>query len=217
MPSSDGRYAWRRQVLYDQQNAGTAPRHLIFRQSPHIGDKLGLNDSRGVPDWGEWLRLSQSNSGSNAACAETPSPAQYGLLVRILGSSSIPSIIEALVYSARSWNRARLPRMLRVSITSYSINPIVYRALPTEPWGVSFNQSICADMTSRYNNSRAISTPDFECLGPFDDFVVNEPWGYDAGFNVMTNSSEAPFQVQILEAKTAVVLPRLEYTSLQVT
>ncbi|KAG8910225.1 hypothetical protein FRC00_008629 [Tulasnella sp. 408] len=84
-------------------------------------------------------------------------------------------------------------------------------------WGVSFNQSICPDMVSKYNTSLAISPQDFDCLGPYQYFVAYESWGNDIGFNVMTNSSEARFQIGIVEEDTAVVLPASKYADMNNT
>ncbi|KAG8928020.1 hypothetical protein FRC01_006575 [Tulasnella sp. 417] len=172
----------------------------------------------------EWLQVSYQ-SGSNTACAETPSPRQYGLLVRLLGSSSITSIVDAVVYSARSWNRPRLPRMFRKSmwlataVKSYSYR--TYLSLP-EPtgehmWGVAFNESICTDMISKYNRSVEISPSGFECLGPFIYFVVAEAWGNKASFRVMTKSSKARFNIEMVEEATAVVIPAPKHVELNDT
>ncbi|KAG8952513.1 hypothetical protein FRC04_004573 [Tulasnella sp. 424] len=177
----------------------------------------------------EWLRLSDSQTGSNAA--ETPNPVQYGLLVRLMGSSSITSIGEACVYTARSWNRGRLPRIFRQSLwlaaavwalsrlvgladlwlhsVSYSFHN--YLSIPTtgapSMWGVSFNQSICADMESKYGN---IQTPS-SCQRLYEMFAAWEHWGIDAGLDATTGSLDAAFGVWELDTdlvmNTAVVVP----------
>ncbi|KAG8928021.1 hypothetical protein FRC01_006576 [Tulasnella sp. 417] len=179
----------------------------------------------------EWLRLSRCQSSSSAA--ETPTPAQYGLLVRVLGSASATSLAEAFVYTARSWNRSRLPRMFRRSIwlaaalwflsrlvgltdvwlhgVSFSLrsNVTLRGSLPGPGpmWGVSFNDSICDDMKTRWKQSVDISPAGFECLGPYEYFVYFEEWGHDIAFDVMTGSADAPFLVRMAAGDTAVVTP----------
>ncbi|KIO21193.1 hypothetical protein M407DRAFT_29185 [Tulasnella calospora MUT 4182] len=179
----------------------------------------------------DWLRLSQSQSSSSSA--ETPSPAQYGLLVRLLGSSSIRSILEAFVYTVRSWNRARLPRIFRRSLWLATVLWVLARLVGltdlwlhttsvsersnvtfvesphrhTPLWGVSFNQSICADMVSTYKESSSISPPGFECLGPYEYFISEVAWGHKIAFDAMTNSTNAAFHVGTVERDTAFVLP----------
>ncbi|KAG8910233.1 hypothetical protein FRC00_008612 [Tulasnella sp. 408] len=158
--------------------------------SPHIGDKRGLDDSRGVPGrWGmapalpEWLeRRVRRNSKSCTA------------------------------YSSGFWGLLPSLRLWKLC-TSFSRRWPLLLPASTEPhmYGVSFNQSICPDMLSKYNTSLAISPQDFECLGSFEHFVAYESWGNDIGFNVMTNSSEARFQIGIVEEDTAVVLPAPKY------
>ncbi|KAG8925408.1 hypothetical protein FRC01_010237 [Tulasnella sp. 417] len=179
----------------------------------------------------EWLRLSKSPS--NSSSTETPSPAQYGLLVRLLGSSSIRAILEASVYTARSWKRTRLPRMFRHSFWLATLVWVLARLVgltdlwlhttsdserstitldelspgPGPSWGVSFNQSICAEMKSTYPNSTSMSPPDMECLGPYEEFISEVEWGHKIAFDAMTNSTNAVFHVGLLEGDTAFVFP----------
>ncbi|KAG8976644.1 hypothetical protein FRC05_003483 [Tulasnella sp. 425] len=179
----------------------------------------------------EWIRLSRDQSGTNAA--ETPSPAQYGLLVRLLGSSSIGSILEAFVYTARSRNRARLPRMLRYSMWMATAVWVLARLVgladtwlhvasytrpsnitrddsspgPTPRWGVELNTSICDDMKAKYPTQLADDTVDLGCLLPYEYFVVWEDWGHAMGFDAMTNSTNATFHVNTVEGDIAFVLP----------
>ncbi|KAG8952512.1 hypothetical protein FRC04_004572 [Tulasnella sp. 424] len=179
----------------------------------------------------EWLRLSDSRTGSNSA--ETPNPVQYGLLVRLIGSSSITSIGEACVYTARSWNRGRLPRIFRHSMwlaaavwllarlvgladlwlhsESYSFRN--YLEVPTTPsmLGVSFNQSICAAMESKYSDVQTPNSTVLSCQRPYESFAASEHWGIDVGLDVMTGSSDAAFGVEWPDTdmvmSTAVVIP----------
>ncbi|KAG8956057.1 hypothetical protein FRC00_005174, partial [Tulasnella sp. 408] len=178
----------------------------------------------------EWLRLSKSPNSQSPA--ETPSPAQYGMLVRLLGSSSVLAIAEAFAYTARTWNRARLPKIFRHSMWLATVVWVLARLIgladiwlhttsvsersnvtlpeppsPMQPWGVSFNQSICADMISTSSDSTSYSPPGFNCLGPYEYFISNVIWGHSIAFDVMTNSTNAPFHVGTVERDTAFVLP----------
>ncbi|KAG8925407.1 hypothetical protein FRC01_010236, partial [Tulasnella sp. 417] len=179
----------------------------------------------------EWLRLSKSPN--NASSTETPSPAQYGLLVRLLGSSSIRAILEASVYTARSWKRTRLPIMFRHSFWLATLLWVLARLVgltdlwlhatsdserstitldepspgPGPLWGVSFNQSICAEIKSTSPNSTSISPQGMECLGPYEYFISGVEWGHKIAFDAMTNSTNAVFHVGMLEEDTAFVLP----------
>ncbi|KAG8910804.1 hypothetical protein FRC01_006118, partial [Tulasnella sp. 417] len=53
----------------------------------------------------QWLRNSESN------VLQTPTPLQYGLLVRLMGSSSPISLGRAIGYAAAPKRRPRLPRL----------------------------------------------------------------------------------------------------------
>ncbi|KAG9048999.1 hypothetical protein FS837_011473 [Tulasnella sp. UAMH 9824] len=177
----------------------------------------------------EWLRLSKSQSTEGPA--ETPSPAQYGMLVRLLGSSSVLAIVQAFAYTARTWNR-RLPKIFKNSLWLATLVWVLARligladlwlhytsdsersnaTLPEPPssmppWGVSFNQSICTDMISTFPNSTSDSPPEYECLGPYEYFISNVAWGHDIAFDVMTNSTNAPFHIGTVERDTAFVFP----------
>ncbi|KAG8907209.1 hypothetical protein FRC00_012059, partial [Tulasnella sp. 408] len=78
---------------------------------------------------------------------------------------------------------------------------------PIPLWGVSFNQSICADMISISSDSTSYSPEEFNCLGPYEYFISNVTWGHNIAFDVMTNSTNAPFHVGTVEEDTAFVLP----------
>ncbi|KAG8928023.1 hypothetical protein FRC01_006578 [Tulasnella sp. 417] len=184
----------------------------------------------------EWLRLSAPQSQSRAT--ETPNPTQYGLLVRLMGSSSLTSITETYVYIARSWNRAKLPRLFRHSVwlasavwflsrllgladvwlhsESYSFHNYLSVAAKGEPsmLGVAFNQSICPDFEAKYRNSQSLSTTDPSCQLIYEEFAAREHWGIDAGLDVMTRAAEALLVVRLLESGRAIVTPanrRFEY------
>lgn len=128
---------------------------------------------------------------------------------------------ESMWLATAVWVLSRLVGLTDVWLHSTSFSFRWPLSVPTSTeshmWGVSFNQSICADMMSIYNNSHTISPQDFECLGPYQYFVAYESWGNDIGFNVMTNSSEARFQIGIVDEDTTVVLPAPKYVDLNNT
>lgn len=78
-------------------------------------------------------------------------------------------------------------------------------------WGVSFNESICADMESKYGNVQTPSPTDLSCQRLYEMFAAGEHWGVDAGLDVMTASSDAALGVEWLDTdlglSTAVVVP----------
>ncbi|KAG8903711.1 hypothetical protein FRC01_009024 [Tulasnella sp. 417] len=59
----------------------------------------------------QWLRNSRAED--LMAIMQNPTPLQYGLLVRLLGSSSVMSIYESGQYAIRPKNRSRLPRLIK--------------------------------------------------------------------------------------------------------
>ncbi|KAG9049001.1 hypothetical protein FS837_011475 [Tulasnella sp. UAMH 9824] len=181
----------------------------------------------------EWLRLSRRPSDSSIP--ETPSPAQYGLLVRLLGTSSIGPIVEGLIYTAQSWKRARLPRMVRFSLwlavavwvlarlvgltdvwlhtSSFSRRSNVTlphtesSPSPSTMWGVAFNDSICEDMRTKHTDAAPLLSGNLECQAAYETFVFWEDWGHATAFDTITNSTDASFLVGSVDGETAFVLP----------
>ncbi|KAG9049002.1 hypothetical protein FS837_011476 [Tulasnella sp. UAMH 9824] len=189
----------------------------------------------------EWLRLSRHENETSAS--ETPSPAQYGLLVRLLGTSSLRSVAEGIVYTAQSRNRTRLPRMLRYSIllavavwvlarlvgltdvwlhgTSYSVRSNVTEWTEPSPsdstmWGVAFNDSICEDMRRKYPNTAAEASSDWPCQIPFESFINYEDWGHARAFDTLIGSTNASFLVGMVEGDTAFAFPGPNFSQMEI-
>ncbi|KAG9048996.1 hypothetical protein FS837_011470 [Tulasnella sp. UAMH 9824] len=156
---------------------------------------------------------------------------EYGLLVRLMGSSSVTSIGEAYVYIAQSWNRGKLPRLFRHSVwlasavwiltrllgladvwlhsESYSFHN--YLSVPDKGgpsmYGVAFNQSICPDLQPKYRNSTLLGTMEPSCQLVYEAFTAREHWGIDIGLDVMTDSSNRLYDVHRLASGTTIVAP----------
>ncbi|KAG8956058.1 hypothetical protein FRC00_005175 [Tulasnella sp. 408] len=80
-------------------------------------------------------------------------------------------------------------------------------------WGVSFNNSICADMRGKYDGTSDDPLP-YDCLEEHEEFIDNEEWGHAMAFEAMTGSVDATFQVGLAEGDTAFVLPGPKYVDM---
>ncbi|KAG8895681.1 hypothetical protein FRC01_012250 [Tulasnella sp. 417] len=176
-----------------------------------------------------WLRHSKTPGLANVS--QNPTPRQYGLLLRLMGSSSILAVAESCFYTVRLRKRARLPRMFREALAFAVLVWVLSRLVglidlwlhtassssleyvPTvQPsgihmFGVAFNQSLCADLSAKYPEDIDYDFPGFPCSAAYVDFVRLEDWGNDLGFMVMTNSTSAPISIVTMEDNVLVAVP----------
>ncbi|KAG8912002.1 hypothetical protein FRC01_005354 [Tulasnella sp. 417] len=172
----------------------------------------------------QWLRSSRTESG--IAIMQNPTPLQYGLLVRLLGSSSIISIYQTGRYTIRSTKRSRLPRLfkeafalaLTVWIISHAVGladlylhtttrsilvdlPARDRAPGSYPYAVSFNETLCELWGAFWRP--------FPCLTDGDAWGMDFPEVIESGYLAIANRSNSKFQVITLadESDAAIVIP----------
>lgn len=74
-------------------------------------------------------------------------------------------------------------------------------------FGVTFNTSLCADLSAKYPKDAAFDPPGFPCLTAYEDLVSLEDWGNDLGFAVMTNSTNSAFNVVMMQDNMLVAVP----------
>lgn len=160
---------------------------------------------------------------------------RYGMLLRLMGSSSISAIGDGCLYAARSRARPRLPRLfkqaLSMSITIWVLARLVgladlwlhttSKAIPIlQPipdttnaymFAAQFNDTICPAERAQFQDG-GISTSTtalYPCFLEFHDFVIIEDWPKDVGFGVMANESSSAWSVITLadEADLAILIP----------
>ncbi|KAG8914339.1 hypothetical protein FRC01_004118 [Tulasnella sp. 417] len=170
-----------------------------------------------------WLRYSRTENGM--AILQNPTPLQYGLLVRLLGSSSIMSIYQTGRYTVRSTKRSRLPRLfkeafalaLTIWIMSHAVGladlylhtttrsilvdlPARDKGPGSYPYAVSFNETLCAD-----------NPPwrPYPCLNDGDGWSIYFPEVIESAYLAIANRSNSNLQVITLadESDAAIVIP----------
>ncbi|KAG8936103.1 hypothetical protein FRC00_009753 [Tulasnella sp. 408] len=160
---------------------------------------------------------------------------KYGMLLRLMGSSSITAIGDGCLYAARSRTRPRLPRLfkqaLSMSITIWVLARLVgladlwlhttSKAIPIlQPipdtsnaymFAAQFNDTICPAERAQFpHDGSSTSIPAlYPCFLEFHDFVFMEDWPKDVGFGVMANESSSAWSVITLadEADLAILVP----------
>ncbi|KIO26084.1 hypothetical protein M407DRAFT_24642 [Tulasnella calospora MUT 4182] len=165
-----------------------------------------------------------SDGRRNGSFAKSNASA-YGLLVRLLGSSSIISIYETGWYAIRPRKRARLPRLFKeafaLAITIWIMSHAVGLAdlylhtvtrsilvdLPARnkgpgsyPYAVAFNETLCAKWGPR---------------GVYPCLVLGDGWSYtfpevvESGYLAIANRTNSKFQVITLAdaSDAAIVVP----------
>ncbi|KAG8907912.1 hypothetical protein FRC01_007541 [Tulasnella sp. 417] len=175
----------------------------------------------------QWLRSSRTESGM--AIMQNPTPLQYGLLVRLLGSSSIISIYQTGWYTIRSTKRSRLPRLfkeafalaLTVWIMSHAVGladlylhsttrfilvdlPARSKGPGSYPYAVTFNETLCVVWASYYKVERP-----YPCLNDAETWGLDFPKVIESGNLAIANRSNSKFQVITLadESDAAIVIP----------
>ncbi|KIO27801.1 hypothetical protein M407DRAFT_22976 [Tulasnella calospora MUT 4182] len=167
----------------------------------------------------QWLSSSETCTLSN------PTPLQYGLLCRTLGSSNIMSFLKSLQYVLRgSSRRASLPPMFKEALRAATViyifthtvgvvdiwlhgttfSTAAMRPGPfTEPaaFGVDFNSTLCPNP-----HSKKAKLP---CLCSRDGWAFNNTDVIRTGYSTSFNQSDSAFHVITLanERDTAIVIP----------
>ncbi|KAG8973259.1 hypothetical protein FRC05_008973 [Tulasnella sp. 425] len=180
----------------------------------------------------QWLRVSREGESQ---IAESPTAFQYGLIVRLMGSSSISAIGEGCVYAARSRARHRLPRLFKQALgmslgiwifarlvgltdlwlhtTSKSIltQDLILDASQTHMFAAKFNETICPAQRAALQAEG--TDPDshdvYPCAFEFDMFVQEDDSMSSTGFSVMANESYSAWNVITLAdaADLAILVP----------
>ncbi|KIO20579.1 hypothetical protein M407DRAFT_29784, partial [Tulasnella calospora MUT 4182] len=170
----------------------------------------------------QWLQNSRAED--LMAIMQNPTPLQYGLLVRLLGSSSIMSIYETGRYAVRPKQRSRLPRLFKEALALAIIIWIMSHAvgladlylhtttrsilvdLPTSnkgpgsyPYAVAFNETLCTTWPSTFS----------PCLSNLDGWALEHPEVVEPGYLAIANRSNSQFQVITLAdaLDTAIAVP----------
>ncbi|KAG8973260.1 hypothetical protein FRC05_008974 [Tulasnella sp. 425] len=180
----------------------------------------------------QWLRVSREGE---SGIAKSPTAFQYGLIVRLMGSSSISAIGETCVYAARSRTRHQLPRLFKQALgmsagvwifarlvgladlwlhtTSKSIPVLspIPDAAHTYMFAAKFNETICPAWRAVIQADVGDPSIDdiYPCSSTFEDFVFfNDPMS-DTGFKSMGNESYSAWKAITLadEADLAVLVP----------
>ncbi|KAG9024954.1 hypothetical protein FS837_005131 [Tulasnella sp. UAMH 9824] len=180
----------------------------------------------------QWLAASREDSG----IAESPTPTQYGMIIRLMGSFSITAIGDSFMYATRSRTRPRHPRLFKQALgtsitiwvfarlvgladlwlhtTSKSISTL--QAIPdlsnAYMFATQFNDNICAAKRAELQDngiSDSTAAALYPCHLEFDDFVLLENWPKDVGFGVMANESSSAWSVITLadEDDLAILAP----------
>ncbi|KAG8912649.1 hypothetical protein FRC01_004969 [Tulasnella sp. 417] len=177
----------------------------------------------------QWLNASQENG----SVAQNPTPLQYGLMVRLMGSSSISAIGESCLYAARSQARSRLPRLFKQALTmsvsvwilarlvgladlwlhTTSKSVSVTISTPANPYApytfsAQFNQTICPAYEEMFNRSNSSPDP-YPCAWAFDRFLMRDESMNAAGFYTMANESSSVWSTISLAdaADLAILVP----------
>ncbi|KAG8903437.1 hypothetical protein FRC01_009200 [Tulasnella sp. 417] len=167
----------------------------------------------------QWLSSSETCTHSN------PTPLQYGLLCRTLGSSNIMGFLKSLQYVLRGRpRRASLPRMFKEALGTAAVIYIFTHtvgvvdiwlhgttfsiaAMRPEPlteaaaFGVSFNSTLCP-------NRRSIRAK-LPCLCSREGWAFNHTDVIRTGYSTSFNQSDSAWRVITLanEKDTAIVVP----------
>ncbi|KAG8908457.1 hypothetical protein FRC01_007368 [Tulasnella sp. 417] len=170
----------------------------------------------------QWLH--NSGAEDRMAIMQNPTPLQYGLLVRLLGSSSIMSIYETGRYAIRRRKRPRLPRLFKEAFALAIAIWIMSRAvgaadlylhtaarsilvdLPARnkgpgsyPYAVAFNETLCENWQwHRY-----------PCQSNEDSWSQEHPEVVESGYLAIANRSNSKFQVITLAdaSDAAIIVP----------
>lgn len=160
---------------------------------------------------------------------------RYGMILRLLGSSSITAIGDSFMYAARSRTRSRLPLLFKqalgMSITIWVFARLVGLAdlwLHTTSKSISilqpipdtsnaymfatqFNDTICPALRAQFQDdgSSTSTTVPYPCFVQFNYFEMVEEWPKDVGVGVMANESSSAWSVITLanEADLAILVP----------
>nr|GAT49405.1 predicted protein [Mycena chlorophos] len=167
---------------------------------------------------GKWL---EEQELPNPPRVVLPSPLQYGLMVKMLTTSSIGSVIQAGQYLHSSNGRARTPRAFHMALSltslilglSFSLilaDVWLHAAVSIVPGGalfadgfsslnVVFNESVCADVQGS------------SCLNDTAGWAATQPWIVEKGLLVAANET-SDFLVTTLSSNStgdlALVIPR---------
>ncbi|KAG9009290.1 hypothetical protein FRB90_008434 [Tulasnella sp. 427] len=165
----------------------------------------------------QWLSVSQEGEG--AGIAQNPTPLQFGLLVRLMGSSSISAISASCAYAAKSRSRPQLPRLFKQALamsisvwvlarlvgvadlwlhtTSKSISILRPTPAPSQDYmfAAQFNETICPAVHETLQQDGAIAAGPFPCFSEFQDYVMTNDAMSNAGFSVMANETNTAWKV----------------------
>ncbi|KIO17357.1 hypothetical protein M407DRAFT_32973, partial [Tulasnella calospora MUT 4182] len=169
----------------------------------------------------QWLQ--NSREGDLLAVMRNPTPLQYGLLVRLLGSSSIISIYETGRYAVHPKKRSRLPRLFKeafafavtVWVMSHAVGladlylhtttrsilvdlPVINASPGSYPYAVGFNETLCAMWTSMA-----------PCLSNFDGWALEHPEVVEPAYLAIANRTDSGFNIITLadSSDAAIVIP----------
>lgn len=179
----------------------------------------------------QWLRVSKE--ADSTGIAQNPTPLQYGLLVRLMGSSSISAIGAGCAYAASPRTRPQLPRLFKQALamsisvwvlarlvgladlwlhtTSRSIS--ILRPIPDSSQAymlaAQFNESICPVMRANLQDDDVLASAPYPCLSEFEEFVMMDDSMSNTGFSVMANESNTEWRVITLAdaADLAILIP----------
>ncbi|KAG8946169.1 hypothetical protein FRC04_012024 [Tulasnella sp. 424] len=170
----------------------------------------------------QWLQ--NSRASDLMAILQNPTPLQYGLLVRLLGSSSIMAIYETGRYAVHSKKRSRLPRLFKeafalaiiIWVMSHAVGladlylhtttrsiladiPVLDASPGSYQYAVAFNETLCTTWPSTEN----------PCLSHYDGWALENPEVVEPGFLAMANRTESKFNVITLADAddAAIVVP----------
>ncbi|KAG8945032.1 hypothetical protein FRC04_001288 [Tulasnella sp. 424] len=200
------------------------------------GERKSHTDNRGgshlrVLTWSSWGSHIISDT-SSVLMTLTPTPLQYGLLVRLMGSSSPIALGRAIGYAAAPKRRPRLPRLfseaLFFAVTVWILAKAVWgvdtwlhyvsRAVPyalqvpatnaVPLLAVGFNDTLCNSWSQDEHGSQYVAQG-FPCLAEYEGWALFNTEMMPKGFDALVNQSSTFQFVTLADAQdTAIVVPR---------
>ncbi|KAG8992511.1 hypothetical protein FRB90_000993, partial [Tulasnella sp. 427] len=156
----------------------------------------------------QWLQHSHSN------LLQTPTPLQYGLLVRLMGSSSPIALGRALSYAATPKRRPRLPRLFKEALFFAVTAWILSKAmLGVDTWLHYVSEAVpFALQVPRRSEGDRGPTPlsqGYPCLAEFEGWALSYPEMMQKGFTALSNQSSTFQFVTLKDAQdTAIIVPQ---------
>ncbi|KAG8901927.1 hypothetical protein FRC00_003406 [Tulasnella sp. 408] len=174
----------------------------------------------------QWLRNSESN------VLQTPTPLQYGLLVRLMGSSSPISLGRAIGYAAAPRRRPRLPRLFSEALFFAATVWILAKAIwGVDTWlhsvsravpfalqvpaadsvpllAVGFNDTLCGSWRQDERASQFMAQG-YPCLAEWEGWALYNTEMMPTGYSALVNQSSTFQAVTLADAQdTAIVIPK---------